>query len=1044
MNSSESTFENLVSLYDDYTKRLKTAVKDLDKIEPVSRSSENPEKEQFTYKGVLAEEIFDQLITDFILEMVYNSHRDAKQSVSNCPLCLTKCRTYVDLPGVDIFGQDPTSSSQVLFKCESCQREYPSSRFANHMDKCMGLSSRRMASRRLSSKVRVDFFLSQLGSLEKLIISYLKLFSNLKAYYQNMNNLRKNSLSPFLKSASASESPFNYQPNLSVLYKQFLLCFDNYESEENSAALGKLDLSIEILERALRVCRAKASEYSLQILSKFENFKELAIKLQKTQQYLYSNSRIFTLSDSEKNNSFLTFFSFKSKYADSLNDENVFMNLLESFYLNFNNWLLEILTSTVDAIKLFTSNYATLDKNVSIPTNILTFHFDLNKFEFYSNHRDKVFENLKKDYMLISVLNPGSIISKFEKEFQDQNSFQGYLLLSGTTKKFYSKSCPFILTKFKYLYIYENKLSPEINISLPLLSVYLPNFKWKKSTELGNNLISFTETNTNGYALLKNKFNISITNSKDFEEFYKTISMLFLNASYYQNEKNTVSFETNPATNPYNKLNFSFDDQLDTSSSSTSNADSKLDFYPYNSFSSRINVRQKPRGARVFNKMNNFEENRTKITLPRSRENTQNPASFSKPPSRGDPQLKTRKSPSPGLSASGNISLGKKLNYTQNISSAIKINTTSTNSTVQDISKDYSLESDLTKILADISLDQHNMPIKFPTKNISNKDNIINALFQKPEKTNPRVDFSYGYKPPENTQIPSIKKSHKHPPPSPNIKNLGPSLELESNKDDVLSKDTKSKNLEADLQETTSNSIVSNSGTIEKSKDSEKHEQNEKSKGLIEPETSNESTKPRKDSNTQKKSETSENENENPVPKDDKELKNNGVPDQKTQSEKTKEPSKPKNNVLPDVNPQTFYVNYTPVQHVPFQPFYPYSSTLGFSYIQPIPFVQPQFFYTPSVPATQGYWNTVGGITPQCGPIPSFTQPSNPELSNSSAFQNPKDKIKNNLDSFDTFEIQEISENENPSEVSPKCKLKKRQTLLPVKVSYDSPTNRSG
>ncbi|KAI7826741.1 hypothetical protein BX661DRAFT_183385 [Kickxella alabastrina] len=35
-----------------------------------------------------------------------------------------------------------------MCECLNCQRSFPAARFASHMDKCMGLSSRRTATRR--------------------------------------------------------------------------------------------------------------------------------------------------------------------------------------------------------------------------------------------------------------------------------------------------------------------------------------------------------------------------------------------------------------------------------------------------------------------------------------------------------------------------------------------------------------------------------------------------------------------------------------------------------------------------------------------------------------------------------------------------------------------------------------------------------------------------------------------------------------------------------------------------------------------------------
>ena len=59
----------------------------------------------------------------------------------------------VDRPGVDVFGNVPTKK-QLECVCPNCQRNLAASRFAPHLEKCMGMgrNSSRIASRR-SQKV---------------------------------------------------------------------------------------------------------------------------------------------------------------------------------------------------------------------------------------------------------------------------------------------------------------------------------------------------------------------------------------------------------------------------------------------------------------------------------------------------------------------------------------------------------------------------------------------------------------------------------------------------------------------------------------------------------------------------------------------------------------------------------------------------------------------------------------------------------------------------------------------------------------------------
>ena len=56
----------------------------------------------------------------------------------------------VNSPGLDIFGQPPSIKKQYECVCPNCQRTLAASRFAPHLEKCMGMGriSSRIASRR--------------------------------------------------------------------------------------------------------------------------------------------------------------------------------------------------------------------------------------------------------------------------------------------------------------------------------------------------------------------------------------------------------------------------------------------------------------------------------------------------------------------------------------------------------------------------------------------------------------------------------------------------------------------------------------------------------------------------------------------------------------------------------------------------------------------------------------------------------------------------------------------------------------------------------
>ncbi|KAF9938325.1 hypothetical protein BGZ67_000290 [Mortierella alpina] len=63
----------------------------------------------------LSFEILGELLDELILDVAVEAHRDVKNIRSNCPICKTKCRSYVVRPGVDIFGQNPQpNNSQMM------------------------------------------------------------------------------------------------------------------------------------------------------------------------------------------------------------------------------------------------------------------------------------------------------------------------------------------------------------------------------------------------------------------------------------------------------------------------------------------------------------------------------------------------------------------------------------------------------------------------------------------------------------------------------------------------------------------------------------------------------------------------------------------------------------------------------------------------------------------------------------------------------------------------------------------------------------------
>ncbi|KAJ1928016.1 Ataxin-7-like protein 3 [Tieghemiomyces parasiticus] len=98
-------------------------------------------------------DLYAELIDQYIFETVIEAHKDQKISGLPCGICHTRCQCFVTKPGLDIFGNDPSKiPATETYLCTSCQRQYPAARYAPHLEKCMGLSSRRQPSRRAAAQ----------------------------------------------------------------------------------------------------------------------------------------------------------------------------------------------------------------------------------------------------------------------------------------------------------------------------------------------------------------------------------------------------------------------------------------------------------------------------------------------------------------------------------------------------------------------------------------------------------------------------------------------------------------------------------------------------------------------------------------------------------------------------------------------------------------------------------------------------------------------------------------------------------------------------
>uniref|UniRef100_A0AAX7VVP5 Ataxin-7-like protein 3 n=1 Tax=Astatotilapia calliptera TaxID=8154 RepID=A0AAX7VVP5_ASTCA len=104
----------------------------------------------------LAHDIYSELVEDACLGLCFEVHRAVKQGyffLDETDQESMKEFEIVDQPGVDIFGQVYNQWKNKECECPNCKRLIAASRFAPHLEKCLGMgrNSSRIANRRLAS-----------------------------------------------------------------------------------------------------------------------------------------------------------------------------------------------------------------------------------------------------------------------------------------------------------------------------------------------------------------------------------------------------------------------------------------------------------------------------------------------------------------------------------------------------------------------------------------------------------------------------------------------------------------------------------------------------------------------------------------------------------------------------------------------------------------------------------------------------------------------------------------------------------------------------
>ncbi|ORZ11119.1 hypothetical protein BCR42DRAFT_421612 [Absidia repens] len=105
-------------------------------------------------RATVAFSLLGDLIDECVYDVSFQVHRDLKKANSECQICQTKCSCYVTKPGLDVFGNRFNTNNLPSYECVNCNKTISSSRYAPHLEKCLGLAGRhssRVASRRLGS-----------------------------------------------------------------------------------------------------------------------------------------------------------------------------------------------------------------------------------------------------------------------------------------------------------------------------------------------------------------------------------------------------------------------------------------------------------------------------------------------------------------------------------------------------------------------------------------------------------------------------------------------------------------------------------------------------------------------------------------------------------------------------------------------------------------------------------------------------------------------------------------------------------------------------
>lgn len=95
----------------------------------------------------MADALVDELLAELTLEVVYSVHRSHALAQIPCRICLVPCRQYHSQrtaneqhQQTDIWGQRASDANlNELYDCMNCKRKFPTGRYAQHLEKCLGM-----------------------------------------------------------------------------------------------------------------------------------------------------------------------------------------------------------------------------------------------------------------------------------------------------------------------------------------------------------------------------------------------------------------------------------------------------------------------------------------------------------------------------------------------------------------------------------------------------------------------------------------------------------------------------------------------------------------------------------------------------------------------------------------------------------------------------------------------------------------------------------------------------------------------------------------